>query len=198
MTAPDSNASTARNSTTISAEDEESAPEIVVLGLGNRLRRDEGLGICALERLYQRYTLPSGVQLVDGGVLGLELLAYVESTRRLLVLDAALTGGEPGDLLRLEDDQAPAYLGMRASPHEIGLADLLAVAQLRGRSPESVVILGMQPDTIELGWELTPAVASRLDHLVEAAVVQLAAWGYAPQPRPQPTHIAPMEVTSHA
>lgn len=177
---------------------EEGEPEIVVLGLGNRLRRDEGLGVCALERLYARYILPPGVQIVDGGVLGLELLAYVESARRLLVLDAALTDGEPGSLLRLEGDEAPAYLGMRASPHEIGLPDLLAVAQLQGRRPESVVILGMQPETIELGWGLTPAVASRLDRLVDAAAAQLAAWGATLHERPRPTGAAPGKEPTHA
>ncbi len=169
-----------------------------MLGLGNRLRRDEGLGVCALERLYQRYVLPSGVQLVDGGVLGLELLAYVESARRLLVLDAALTEGEPGSLLRLKDDEVPAYFGVRASPHEIGLPDLLAAARLRGRSPESIVLLGMQPETIELGWGLTPVVASRLDHLIEAAVDQLASWGYAPHARSLPDATQAGEESTHA
>lgn len=185
MTTDEPMASMPEASATQLAPDED-ALEIVVLGLGNRLRRDEGLGVCALERLYHRYTLPTGVQLVDGGVLGLELLAYVERARRLLVLDATLTDGEPGSILRLEDDQVPAYFGMRASPHEIGLPDLLAVARLRGHSPESIVLLGMQPATIALGWELTPAVASRIDHLVEAAVDQLASWGYAPQARALP------------
>jgi len=181
-----------------SLELDEGAPDVVVLGLGNRLRRDEGLGVCALERLYQRYTLPPGVQLVDGGVLGLELLAYVESARRLLVLDAALTDGEPGSILRLEDDQVPAYLGMRASPHDIGLPDLLAVARLRGRGPESIVLLGMQPETIALGWGLTSAVASRLNDLIEAAVDQLASWGYAPCARAVPDAQQPEEGAIHA
>lgn len=153
-------------------------PEVVALGLGNRLRRDEGLGVCALERIQERYTLPSAVRLVDGGTLGLDLLAYVEGARRLLVLDATLTGGEPGSLLRLAGDDIPAYLGAHGSSHDIGLPDLLAVTRLRGTAPDEVVILGLQPETIELGWELSPAVAGRLDALVAAAITQLAAWGY--------------------
>ena len=163
----------------------EIAPEVVVLGLGNRLRRDEGLGICALERLYQRYILPHGVQLVDGGVLGFELLSYVEEAPRLLVLDAALTGGAPGELLRFEDEQAPTYFGIGGSARDMGLSDLLDLAERQGRRPASVVILGMQPGSIELGWGLSSAVALRLDALADAAARQLTAWGYATHTRQQ-------------
>jgi hydrogenase maturation protease len=155
-----------------------SAP-IVVLGLGNVLRRDEGLGIRALQRLQERYALSGEVQLVDGGTLGLELLAYLEEAQRLLVLDAALTEGPPGALIRLASDDVPAFLGMRSSPHEIGLADLLAVMRLRDVEPEEVVVLGMQPEVIELGWELSLTVSQRLDLLVDMAVSELERWGVA-------------------
>ncbi len=154
--------------------------EIVVLGLGNLLRRDEGLGIRALWRLRDEYPLAPEVQLVDGGTLGLELLSYLEGADRLLVLDAALTGGPPGTLLRLRDDEVPAFFGMRSSPHEVGLPDLLAVTRLRGTAPVEIVLLGMQPDTVELGWELSETVKARLDTLVAAAVEELRGWGSTP------------------
>jgi hydrogenase maturation protease len=153
-----------------------SAP-IVVLGLGNVLRRDEGLGIRALQRLQARYDFSGEVQLVDGGTLGLELLAYLEDARRLLVLDAALTEGPPGTVIRLAGEDVPAFLGMRSSPHEIGLADLLAVLRLRGLEPGEVVVLGMQPEVIELGWELSPTVSAQLDLLVEMTTNELKRWG---------------------
>jgi hydrogenase maturation protease len=156
-----------------------SEPEVVVLGLGNRLRRDEGLGVHALERLGECYSLDPAIRLVDGGVLGLDLLAYVEGARRLLVLDAMLTDGPPGSLARLAGDAIPAYLGAHGSSHEIGLPDLLALTRLRGTEPEEIVLLGMQPGTIELGWELSGAVAARIDELADAAAAQLTTWGYA-------------------
>jgi hydrogenase maturation protease len=158
-------------------EIEMGAAPIVVLGLGNVLRRDEGLGIRALQMLQERYALSREVQLVDGGTLGLELLAYLEDARRLLVLDAALTDGPPGALIRLAGEDVPAFLGMRASPHEIGLADLLAVLRLRDLETEEVVVLGMQPEVIELGWELSPAISARLELLVDMAVSELERWG---------------------
>lgn len=161
-------------------------PKIVVLGLGNTLRRDEGLGVHAMERLYERYVLPPTAQLVDGGTLGLELLCYLEDADRALVLDAALTDGPPGTLLRVAGDEIPAYLGLRISPHEVGLADLLAVAQLRGSAPEEIVVLGMQPEALELGADLSDAVSQRLDDLVAAAIQELARWGVQATPREVP------------
>ena len=154
-----------------------SRAEIVVLGLGNLLRRDEGLGIRAMERLRVCYTLPDAVQLVDGGTLGLELLSYLEGTDRVLILDAALTDGPPGTLLRVAGEQVPSFFGMRTSPHEIALADLLAVTKLRGTQPHELVVWGMQPAALELGWELSEPVAARLDTLVDAAATELERWG---------------------
>src|SRR5262245_28140847 len=92
---------------------------VVVLGMGNLLRRDEGLGIHALRGLQERYALPASVRAVDGGTLGLDLLCYLEEADRVLVLDAALTGGPAGTLMRVVGDAIPAYFGMRTSPHEI-------------------------------------------------------------------------------
>lgn len=167
---------------------------VVVLGLGNLLRRDEGLGIRALTRLDERYALPDSVRLVDGGTLGLDLLSYIENAARVLILDAALTDGPPGTLLRIAGDQVPAFFGMRTSPHEVGLPDLLAVARLRGTEPGELVVIGMQPSALELGWELSDVVAERLDAMVDAAVDELRAWGVAvdvKEPRQHETGVAP-------
>jgi hydrogenase maturation protease len=149
---------------------------IVVLGLGNLLRRDEGLGIRALERLRDGYEIPDAVRLVDGGTLGLDLISHVEGAQYLLVLDAMLTDGPPGSLLRLTGDDVPAFFGLRMS-HDVGLADLLAVLKLRDSAPRELVALGMQPGVIELGWELSPEVEGRLDALVAAAARELRRWG---------------------
>jgi hydrogenase maturation protease len=151
----------------------------VVLGLGNLLRRDEGLGIRALERLRAGYALPSAVRFVDGGTLGLELLCYLEEADRLLVLDAVLDDGPPGAVVRLAGEEVPAFFGLRTSPHEVGLADLLAVCRLRGSEPREVVVLGLRPETVELGWDLSDAVAARIDALAAAAADQLRRWGLA-------------------
>lgn len=149
---------------------------IVVLGLGNLLRSDEGLGIRALERLRDRYLLPPEVQLIDGGTLGLDLLGYLEGATHVLVLDAALTDGPAGTFMRIADAEVPAFFGIRTSPHEFALADLLAVMKLRGTEPDKLVVLGMQPGTIELGWDLSQAVAEKLDAFADMAAAELQQW----------------------
>jgi hydrogenase maturation protease len=159
---------------------------VVVLGLGNLLRRDEGLGIRAMERLQARFVLPETVLLVDGGTLGLDLLCYLEDAERVLILDAALTDGPPGTLLRVVGDDIPAFFGIRTSPHEIALADLLAVTKLRGTAPRELVFLGMQPHELRLGWGLSEAVATHLDALVDAAASELHGWSVPLVARPLP------------
>jgi hydrogenase maturation protease len=149
----------------------------LVLGLGNILMRDEGVGVRAVERLAACYDCPSEVTLLDGGTLGLDLLPYLEEADRLLVIDAVDLGAEPGTLARLAGEQVPAVLSVKVSPHQVGLADLLAAARLRGVFPEEVVLLGIQPEIIEVGLDLSPRVATQVDTLVADAVAELKQWG---------------------
>jgi hydrogenase maturation protease len=149
----------------------------LVLGVGNILMRDEGIGVRAVELLAERYEFPPEVELLDGGTLGLNLLPYVEDADRLLVIDAVKMGGEPGTVVRLEGEEVPASLSVKISPHEMGLADLLAAAQLRGRCPRELVLVGVEPGVIDTGLELSPPVAAQVASLAEAALSQLSRWG---------------------
>ncbi|MCJ7618787.1 MAG: hydrogenase maturation protease, partial [Anaerolineae bacterium] len=82
-----------------------------------------------------------------------------------------------GTVVRLESEEVPAFLGVKISPHQIGLADLLAAARLRGRCPRELVLVGVQPGVIDVGLELSPQVAAKVAALVEAALSQLSQWG---------------------
>jgi hydrogenase maturation protease len=157
---------------------DETPPTTLVLGVGNRLMSDEGVGVVVVEALASRYILPCEVQILDGGVLGLDLVYYLEGVKNLLLIDAVQADLEPGGLLRLEGDEAPAFLGMKISPHEIGVPDMLFAARLMGCYPENVALLGVQPEIVEIGLELSAAVAGRVDALVAQAVEQLRAWGH--------------------
>jgi len=150
---------------------------IVVLGLGNVLLRDEGVGVRALERLEARYALPGEVQALDGGTMGLELLPYIERASALLILDAVQTGQPPGSLVRLEDNEIPAALALKLSVHQVGFQDLLAASLFRGTVPARIVLWGIEPASMEWGLDLSPSVAAALDDLVEAAVGELWDWG---------------------
>ncbi len=144
----------------------------LILGVGNLLMSDDGVGVHAVQRLLAR-SLPAGVEVVDGGTCGLDLLQYFEGVERLIVLDAADLGRAPGEIARLEGDAVPAFLALKVSPHEINLPELLFSAKLSDIYPREVVVLGIQPASLETGVELTPAVAARLDALVDRAIAEL-------------------------
>jgi hydrogenase maturation protease len=152
-------------------------PRTLVLGLGNILMRDEGLGVRAVERLLERCDFPPEVEVLDGGTLGLDLLPYVEDADRLLVLDAIDMGAEAGTIDRLEGGEVPAFLSIKVSPHQMGLADLLAASRLRDRFPAEVVLWGVQPAVVDVGLELSPVVEAQIDTLVDRVLVELSQWG---------------------
>jgi hydrogenase maturation protease len=149
----------------------------LVLGVGNLLLSDEGVGVRVIERLAANYELPQDVQILDGGTLGLDLLYYLEGVENLLIIDAVEMGKEPGSLLRLEGDDVPSFLSLKMSPHQIGIPDMLFAAKLKDLYPRSVVLWGVQPEILDTGLELSPAVAAQVDVLVEKAVEELESWG---------------------
>jgi hydrogenase maturation protease len=153
--------------------------EALALGIGNMLWADEGFGVRAVEALNAAYAFPPVVLLVDGGTLGLNLLEYVEASRRVLVFDAIDCGLPPGTLTVLRDDEVPRWGARRMSPHQNGFNDVLALAQLHRRSPHTIVAIGVQPVTLDdFGGSLTDPVHARLAEAVELAAAQLAAWGF--------------------
>jgi len=151
---------------------------VLVLGMGNILLEDEGLGIRALERLEQRYEIPPQVELLDGGTTGMGLLDDISGRQHVLVLDAVQTGEPPGTLVKLAGDEVPVYFGMRISPHQLGLSDVLATLELSGEQPAGVTVLGLVPLSLEMCLRLSDLVKGRLDSLVEAAVNELGSLGH--------------------
>lgn len=149
----------------------------LVLGIGNILLQDEGVGVRAAEQIQQRYEIPEGVQVLDGGTMGLDLITCLEGVEQLLVIDAVQASVPPGSIIRLVNEEIPAFLGQKISPHQIGLSDILSVARLRDMLPERMVLLGIQPASLETGLALSPTIAARLDALVAAAIAELQAWG---------------------
>ena len=152
--------------------------ETLVLGLGNILLRDEGVGVRVVERLLEQYEFPEEVRVMDGGTLGLDLLPYVEVASRLLVIDAVQAGKPPGTLVRMEGDEIPVFLdASKVSPHQEGLQDLLAVALLKGYLPEELVFWGAQIESLAVGLELSEPVAAQVDALGGKVLQELAQWG---------------------
>jgi hydrogenase maturation protease len=150
---------------------------IVVLGMGNSLRGDDGVGIHALHRLISQYHLAEHVRPIDGGVLGLELLAHLEGCDTLLVLDAIDAGEPPGTVVRLEGKSIPVAIRQKLSMHQAGLLDLLALLEINSAAPPRLVIWGAQPHTVDWSVDLSPAVASSLDRMVADIADELRQWG---------------------
>ena len=160
----------------------EARTPVLVLGLGNVVCADDGAGLAAIHKLLREYTMPEGVKALDGGTLGLSLLPLVDSADRVILVDAIKAEGPPGTQVRIEGDEVAPAVYERLSPHQIGVSDLLAGASLLDRYPESVVILGVVPESIELGLERTPAVEAAIPELVQRVVEELTSLGYPPGP----------------
>jgi hydrogenase maturation protease len=147
----------------------------VVVGVGNLIHTDDGLGIHAIRKLQADPRVPTGVELIDGGTFGIELLAYLENCSKLLLLDAVDVGRSPGELVRMAGEDLFGLSG-GASVHQLGVADLLATLPLVSNAPEEVVLLGVQPASTDWGCELTGPVAVAVDALVDLTVEQLRLW----------------------
>ena len=158
--------------------------QVLILGTGNLLLSDDGVGVHTIGRLQEAVELPEEVRVLDGGTLGLNLLPFLEGVSYLVIVDAMETGGPPGTLRRLDGDDVPAYFSIKMSPHQIGVPDMLLAAKLRDLYPREVVVLGVQPASTEVGLELSPLVAAQVDPLVDKILAELARWGIEVHPKP--------------
>jgi len=156
---------------------------LLILGLGNVLCGDDGLGAVVVDRLTERYEIPEGMSVLDGGTLGLSLLPHIEDAERVILVDAINAEAPPGSFVRLDgDDVGPAVAG-RLSVHQVGVADLLDAARWRGRLPEELVLLGLVPETLEVGVTLSARVEEGLPGLVNRVVQEASRLGFELHPR---------------
>ena len=154
-----------------------------IIGLGNPLMGDDALGLLVLGRLQQEWTLPDDVRRVDGGTWGLSLLPAIEDAHRVIFIDAVRCGAAPGSLVVLCDEEIPARRSTKLSPHQVDLREVIALARFRGRVPERMVVMGIEPERIELGEPLSPPVAAAVDALLGLVVTELELWGHRCTPR---------------
>lgn len=151
---------------------------LLVIGVGNILLRDEGVGVrivLELERLVSAgsIVLPIDTRLVDGGTLGLDLLPMIADARALVLVDAVDIDRDPGALTVLRDEEIHGALAGHVSPHQVGISDLVAAARLIGVLPDQVALVGVQPDAIEIGLELTGPVEAAVPLAVAMVEAEL-------------------------
>jgi len=152
-------------------------PSIVILGVGNTLMQDDGVGVRTVRALAEAYEFPSHVRLVEGGTAGLRLLSELEGADYLLIIDAVSGKKQAGSIYHLTPKDLPSRRGSALSAHEIGMAELLSTVELIGKMPRTQ-ILGVQPMEAEaVGLELSLPVQKALPYVVAAAVEELRAMG---------------------
>jgi hydrogenase maturation protease len=152
---------------------------IVVLGVGNILLTDEGVGVRAIEKLQLDFDLPPEVLVIDGGTSGMEMLEDLSNADHIIIIDAVRSGNAPASIIRLIGEQVPVFFKTKLSPHQIGLSDVLATLELTGEQPGGVTVIGVEPVSLETGMVLSPQVKALLPEVVNLVVEELRQLGVA-------------------
>ena len=148
----------------------------VILGVGNILLSDEGFGVRVAEALSQRFRFPDAVEVLDGGTLGIELMRFLDGAERLILIDA-IHGTEPGSFRIIQGDDVRLYFQEKVSLHEMGIQEVLASLVVMEKPIAEIVVIGVVPVSLDIGLDLTPLVASRIDEAVTSVIRQLHDWG---------------------
>ncbi|MDE2311001.1 MAG: HyaD/HybD family hydrogenase maturation endopeptidase [Betaproteobacteria bacterium] len=145
--------------------------KILVLGIGNTLLADEGVGVVAMRELEARFGARADMEFLDGGTLSFTLAVPISECAALLVIDAAELGSPPGTVRSFEGEEMDRFLGAnrKSSVHEVGLLDLMSVSRLTGHWPEQRALIGIQPAVVDWGEALTPTVAAALPEICDIA-----------------------------
>jgi hydrogenase maturation protease len=154
----------------------------LVLGVGNILLTDEGVGVRVVEAFQQRYVIPEGVDVLDGGTAGMDLLDALSSRSHIVIVDAVRTGAEPGTIVRLAGVDVPALFSNRISPHQLGISDVLAILRLVDQEPEHIALIGIVPFDLELGLALSDGIAAKIDQMVDLVARELRSHGFVIKP----------------
>ena len=148
----------------------------IVIGLGNILLKDEGIGVHAVNAVRERYTFSPEVEIIDGGTLGLDLLHYFEGRDQILIVDAVDFKKDGGYIGVIEDDAIPSALFAKLSVHHIGLSDVMFAAKLLDYKPSKIRLIGIQPQSLNVGLDMTERVSSKMGELIDKIVMTLKEW----------------------
>ncbi len=147
--------------------------KITVLGVGNILFSDEGFGVRVIEKLFEQYEFPDNVSIVDGGVLGLNLLGVISEADHLVVVDAVRNGEAAGTFYRIEKEAIPERIRAKNSLHQVDLLEALTLCQALDHVPETV-ILGVEPKDIEtLNDVMTTEICEKVDPMMNMVLAEL-------------------------
>jgi len=150
--------------------------KITILGIGNTLFSDEGVGIHLLPLLEEALIDDENIEIIEGLTDGMILLGPVEDAENLIIIDAINAGMDGGKIITLKGDEIPAYFGIKMSIHQLGFQEVLLAAKMRERYPKEIVMFGMQPTSLQLGIGLTETNQSKLRELANVVLDQVKLW----------------------
>ena len=170
--------------------------QILILGVGNILYSDEGFGVFVADHLYRHYTFADHVTVMDGNVMGINLLGVVSEADRIIVVDAVRNNGAPGDFHRLEGDAIPKRILAKNSLHQVDLLEALTLCQALDKQPKTI-ILGVEPkDITTLKVGLTPDVEAKVGEMIQKVLQELEQLGVSYQKREEPLCASPFHLES--
>jgi hydrogenase maturation protease len=170
--------------------DEIYSPDIMILGIGSILFSDDGFGIRVAQRIENEYEFPDNVLVVDGGVLGINLLGVISKPKHLIVVDTMRNKGKPGDLYRLEGDAIPERIRAKNSLHQVDFLEALTLCQALDNVPQTV-ILGVEPEDIQtLSLVLTPTVQAQVEPVIRKVLDELDRLGVSYRKKENPDHVS--------
>jgi hydrogenase maturation protease len=140
--------------------------QILILGVGNLLLSDEGVGVHVAQRM-MAMAMPPEVQVVEGGTDGFGLVNVITQAERMILVDAVRGGGQPGSIYRFEIEDCPPYPDIfKASVHQISILEVINLSSLIGSTPRTTII-GIEPASVEMGMELSPAVQAKIPRVIQ-------------------------------
>ena len=177
--------------------DEIYSPQIMILGIGSILFSDDGFGIQVVQRIEKEYAFPDNVLVVDGGVLGINLLGVISKPKHLIVVDTMRNRGSPGDLYRLEGEAIPERIRAKNSLHQVDFLEALTLCQALDNVPKTVII-GVEPEDIQtLSLALTPAVQAQVEPVIQSVLSELDRLGVSYRKKEGSDHVPRDSVENH-
>ena len=155
---------------------------IVLLGVGNILLTDEGFGVHVVNQLREDYIFNPPITILDGGTMGMELLTYMRGMTKLLLVDAINGGDTPGTVYEFPHEEMNTYFTEAISVHEVGMQDILRIRALQEDPLEDAVVIGVEPESLELGLDLSETTQVAVKEVKERILAVLASWNVTATP----------------
>jgi hydrogenase maturation protease len=154
---------------------------IAILGLGNILLQDEGIGVHIVNKLEQNYTFDPTIKIIDGGTSGLDLLHQFEENDKIIIIDAVDFNQKPGFIQCLANDEISKLFTEKISSHQSGLKDILGAVKLLQNEPSQLYLIGIQPATVETGLKLSDEISNNINKILNNVFAKLKEWNVAVQ-----------------